>query len=119
MATSDGSDIPREPSAYSPSLHFAERFRDRYDEFNRHLDGEIVAGCIEDGTATVYTPHKVQLHETFGGVEYRLVVNPARGSVVSGYPVDVNEHQARESGRWSESELQDIREFLAQDPDDR
>jgi len=118
MATADDT-IPREPSAYRPCNHFAERFRDRYDKHNRHLDDEIVATCIRSGEVVHRQADKAHLEADFGGVRYRLVVNPATGQAITGHPVAIDEHTAQQSGRWSSTQLADIRAFLAADPDDR
>jgi len=114
MATTDDNSIPREPSAYRPTLHFIERFRDRYDEHNRHLDEEIVATTIREGTVTHRQADKVHVESTFGGVRYRLAL-ATDGRVITGHPVRMDEDTARESGRWSADALSDIREFLAAD----
>lgn len=105
--------LPREPAAYRPSNHFAQRFHDRYDEFNRHLDGEIVATCIREGEVTHHQPDKAHLEADIGGVRYRLVVAPDEGAVITGHPVALDEDRARESGRWSSDQRADIRVFLA------
>ncbi|WP_058997823.1 hypothetical protein [Haloarcula sp. CBA1127] len=118
MATADN--CPREPSAYRPSLHFPERFHDRYEDDRppRHLDGEIVAGCITDGTANHDSGSSkiVWFRETFGGVTYRLVVDVDEREVVTGYPISINTKAARRSGRWTATQVEDIREFIATDP---
>jgi len=112
------SDIPREPSAYRPGIHFGERFHDRYEDDRppRHLDGGIVSGCIERGTPTERAPGIYWLRETFGGVTYRLVVNTDDGEVITGYPIAINTDVAQESGRWSSQQIEDIREFIVTDP---
>lgn len=120
MATASdnrGPDVPRDPSFYSPTLHFGERFKDIYDEFNRHLDGEIVNTCITEGTAQRVGPEKVTLRSTIAGVTYRLVVNPSTGDVLSGYPISINTRYAQETGRWSEAQIDDILEFLRNTPE--
>jgi len=116
MATTDS--VPREPSAFRPSNHFAERFKGRnYDDRPpRHLDGEIINGCISRGTTTRQGSGIVWFRETFAGVTYRLVANVDKGVVVTGYPISVNTKHARESGRWSAEQIDDIREFIATDP---
>lgn len=104
--------IPRSPSAYRPTCHFTSRFHDRYsDAPPRHLDAEIVATCIREGTASRSTREKWELRETFDGVTYVLVVNPTEKTVVSGYPESVSD-DAGDNGRWTEGELDDIRSFL-------
>lgn len=118
MATTD-SNPPREPSAYRPSLHFPERFHDRYDDERppRHLDDEIVRGCIEDGE--MRSPpgtSKALFRETFGGVDYRLVVDLADREVVTGYPIEIRTDEARDSGRWTPQQIEDIRRFIATNP---
>jgi len=108
--------LPRDPSAYRPSTHFGQRFRDRYDDRDRHLDGEIVDGCIEHGDAKKVNAGIYHLRETFGGATYRLVVDVDDREVVTGYPVSINTEHARRSGRWTSQEIEDIREFIASDP---
>ena len=110
--------LPREPSAYRPSLHFPERFRDRYEDDRppRHLDDEIVRGCIEVGSVTEADPGIAWFRETFGGVTYRLVVDTDDREVITGYPISINTEAAQRSGRWSTTQIADIREFIASDP---
>ena len=118
MATSN-SNVPREPSAYRPSIHFPERFHDRYEDERppRHLDDEIVRGCIEDGEMRRPAGSSVVLfRERFGGVDYRLVASLAKQEVVTGYPVEIHTDEARESGRWTKQQIEDIRRFIATDP---
>jgi len=118
MSTDVQSPFPREPSAFRPSLHFPERFNDRYEDDRppRHLDDEIVRGCIEDGSPKKVNRGIYHLHETFGGIIYRLVVDVDDQEVITGYPVEVDSVAARESGRWSSQQIADIREFIATDP---
>ncbi|MDF9748386.1 hypothetical protein [Natrinema salsiterrestre] len=116
--STDAQSPPREPSAYRPSLHFPERFNDRYEDDRppRHLDDEIVRRCIEAGSVTEADPGTVWLRETFGGVTYRLVVDVGDREVITGYPISINTTAARRSGRWSTQQIADIREFIATDP---
>ncbi|MDS0280277.1 hypothetical protein NDI85_21060 [Halomicroarcula sp. S1AR25-4] len=116
MATADNP--PREPSAYRPTFHFTQRFHDRYEDDRppRHLDDEIVATCITDGAVTKADPGTVWFRATFGGVTYRLVVDVDVGEVVTGYPISINTEAARDSGRWTSEQIEDIREFIATDP---
>jgi len=118
MAATDGTGLPREPSAYRPSLHFPERFHDRYEDDRppRHLDDEIVAGCICHGDVRRPADDTALFRETFGGVTYRLVVDSEDHEVVTGYPIGINTEAARASGRWSPQQIEDIREFIATDP---
>jgi len=104
---------PREPSAYRPTVHFQERLRDAYDEYNRHLDGEIIERCIRQGDVKRTGRDIYHFRETVAGVTYRLVVNVRKDVVVTAHPVGINTEAARESGRWSASQIADIREFLA------
>ena len=107
--------VPRDPASYRPGIHFGERFHDKYDEHNRHLDGEIVSGCIEHGASKKVNADVFHLRETFGGVTYRLVVNVAKGEVITGYPISINTHTARDSGRWTRQQIEDILAFLRDD----
>jgi len=112
------SDYPRESSAYRPSTHFPIRFHDRYEDERppRHLDDEIVRGCIEDGAAREADPGTVWFRETFGGATYRLVIDIEMREVVTGYPISINTEAAQRSGRWTSQQIEDIREFIATDP---
>lgn len=107
---------PREPSAYRPTLHFKERFEDAFDEHRRHLDGEIVRRCITDGEVVTQGRNAVRFVEDIEGVTYAIVVNPRSRCVASGYPVSLDWTSAAESGRWTESQLEDINAFLADSP---
>lgn len=112
-------DLPRDPSAYRPSVHFGERFHDRYEDDRppRHLDGDIVSGCIEHGDVTIPAEERyVHFRETFGGVTYRLVVEREEQAVVTGYPIGINTEAAAASGRWTSEQIDDIHEFIATDP---
>lgn len=105
--------VPREPSAYRPTNHFRDRFRDAHDETPRHLDDEIVRECIKNGTVEKVNREKYRFREWFGGVEYAIVVATDRGVVLTGHPVAIDEDTAWESGRWTTDQLDDIRSFLA------
>lgn len=109
-------DIPREPSAYRPTLHFKSRFEDAFDEFDRHLDGEIIRRCITEGELTVQDDHTTLFETTIAGVGYRIVVNPKNRTCVSGFPTSINWETALDSGRWSRNQLEDIEEFLEAKP---
>lgn len=110
------SDVPREPSAYRPTLHFKSRFEDAFDEFHRHLDGEIIRRCITEGEHTRQDDSTSLFETTIAGVSYRIVVNPKNRTCVSGFPTDINWETALDSGRWSRSQLEDIDEFLEAKP---
>jgi hypothetical protein len=111
-------DLPRDPSAYRPGIHFTARFHDRYEDDRppRHLDEEIVRTCIEEGAARSGDGNAVWLRDTFGGVDYRIVVNPDTKQLVTGYPVAIDREEAWLSGRWTTPQLNDIEEFIATDP---
>lgn len=112
------SDVPRDPSAFRPTPHFTERFHDRYEDElpPRHLDGDIVSGCIQEGSIDAQPGGKVAFRETFGGVTYLLVVDPTDREVVTGYPIAINTDVASASDRWSSREVDDIHEFIRHDP---
>lgn len=119
MATEKHS-IPRDPSEWRPTNHFTERFRNRGDGPDRHLDGEIVRECIEEGSVR-WSPDKqlLWLRATVGGVTYRLVANPDKQALVTGYPISINTVAARKSGRWSSTAIEEIRQFISEsDTDD-
>lgn len=113
------SDVPREPSAYRPTLHFKRRFEDAFDEHRRHLDGEIVRRCITEGELTKQDSHTSLFETVVGGVTYRIVVNPRNGTCVSGFPVAIDWGTALDSGRWSKTQLEEIEAFLEAKPDPR
>lgn len=117
MSTQAG-DVPRDPSAFRPSLHFPERFHDRYEDDRppRHLDDEIVADCIKHGEVRPGPGGVVWLRKTFDAVTYRLVVDIESREVVTGYPIGINTDAAKRSGRWTSEQVEDIREFIATDP---
>jgi hypothetical protein len=118
MATTDSP--PREPSAYHPTNHFGDTLRDREgdDRPPRHLDGEIINGCISDGTARKVNAGVHHFTATFGGVEYTLAIDTDGREVITGYPSALDEAAARESARWSSQQIEDIREFIETDPRD-
>ncbi|AAM88764.1 hypothetical protein PhiCh1p91 [Natrialba phage PhiCh1] len=113
------SDIPRDPSAYRATLHFKSRFEDAFDDYNRHLDGEIVRRCITEGELTQQDYHTSLFESVIGGVTYRIVVNPRNGTCVSGFPVAIDWQTALDSGRWTRIQLKEIEEFLDAKPNPR
>lgn len=116
-ASNAGEDIPRKPSAYRPTCHFTIRFKDNYThEPPRYLDGEIVERCIREGTPSVRAPNKCELRATFDGVRFVLVVNPQKGTVITGYPERVYSDAGSE-GRWTSEELTHLRAFIEAKPE--
>jgi len=111
-----GAELPRDPSAYRPSIHFGQQATDAGTDRPRHLDGDIIDGCIERGDATKVNAGVYHLRETFAGVTYRLVVDVDDREVVTGYPISVNTEAARRSDRWTSTEIDEIRHFIATDP---
>ncbi|RQG93749.1 hypothetical protein [Natrarchaeobius oligotrophus] len=108
--------LPREPSAWRPETHFGQKIKGLNGDRKRHLDGDIVRGCIERGTATKVNRDIYHLREEFGGVSYTLVVDAATREVITGYPDAIDADAARESGRWSSQQIADIQHFIATDP---
>ncbi|WP_135830651.1 hypothetical protein [Halorussus halobius] len=106
------SDVPREPSAYRPTNHFRDRFRDATDSPPRHLDGEIVRECITRGEVARRDASTVGFRREFSGVAYVIVVNPESGTCVTGHPVALDWQTASGSDRWTREQLHDIDEFL-------
>lgn len=112
MSTDSQSEpVPREPSAFRPSTHFAQQAKNCGTDHNRHLDGEIIDGCITDGKQTQVGPSVYWLRETFDAVTYRLVVDISKREVVTGYPIGIDPQAARR-GRWSSDQIADILAFL-------
>lgn len=113
-------DLPRDPSAWRPTNHFAERVKDLYtNEPPRHLDGDIIEGCIREGKATHSGTQRgvYYLDHAVGGVTYRLVVAERKGLVLTGYPIAIDETVAETSPRWTPDELRDIRAHIDADID--
>lgn len=115
---------PRQPIAYTPTLHFGEKFDDKYDEHDRYLDDDVVRECIENGETYARseliddgefdpTAGPVYFRATVGGVTFRLVIDVDDREVITGFPIGVQPESAIESGRWSRSDVDGIREFLA------
>jgi len=105
---------PRKPDAYAPSNHFVGHVRNRSEGPDRHIDGDIIRACIENGDVRPH-PHddaKRYFRRTVDAVTYRLVVNVEEGVVVTGYPIGINPEAARDSGRWSSAQIRDILDFL-------
>jgi len=109
---------PREPSAYHPTNHFGETVRDRVgdDRPPRHLDGDIIDGCITEGSVRKVNAGVHHFVATFAGVEYTLAIDTDDREVITGYPSAIDEATARQSVRWSPQQIEDIREFIATDP---
>jgi hypothetical protein len=114
------SDVPRDPEAYRPSLHFPERFHDRYEDDRppRHLDDEIVDTCITEGDLRRPEPDIALFRHDFGGVDYRLVATLDDNEVVTGYPVEIDTKAAEQSGRWTPDQIDDIEMFIRTNPID-
>ena len=104
-------DVPREPSAYRPTVHFAQQAKNSGTDHNRHLDGEIIDGCITRGKQTQVAPGIYWFRETFDAVTYRLVIDTDEREVVTGYPIGIDPATARR-GRWSDDQIEDILAFL-------
>lgn len=110
---SSESPLPRAPSAFSPSTHFAQRFRGPgADGFDRHLDGEIVRRCIEDGDLRKVNRDKWRFEADIAGVEYALVVRQSTQDVITGHPIALDHERAAASSRWSSEQLTEIQTFL-------
>jgi hypothetical protein len=115
--TSVSDSVPREPSAFRPSIHFAGRQKDLGTDRNRHLDGDIINGCITDGERDQRTDAVYWLRETFDAVTYRLVVNVEEGEVITGYPIGIDPEAATQPGsRWTDEQVEDILHFIRTDP---
>lgn len=111
-ASESGEEIPRDPSAYSPSLHFAQ---DVLPDDRRQLDGDVIDACIEEGRVIEQPDGRVYYRKTIAGVTFRLVASPSVGHVITAYPIGVNPDHALETGRWSPAEVEAVREFLSED----
>lgn len=113
---SRGDGIPRDPGAYSPSTHFGQQYSDAGTDRKRHLDGDIINGCIRHGTIRKVDASTRWFRETFDGVTYRLVVDVDMREVITGYPIGVNTEVAGQSPRWTSTQIEDIQHFIRTDP---
>jgi hypothetical protein len=105
--------LPREPSAFSPTTHFGQRLRGPgADGYDRHLDGEIVRRCIEEGTLRKVNRDRYRFETDIDGVEYALVVRASTKDVITGHPVALDRDRARASSRWSTEQISEIEAFL-------
>ncbi|MFC4549398.1 MULTISPECIES: hypothetical protein [Halorussus] len=110
-------EVPREPSAFHPSIHFGQQTTDAGTDRKRHLDGEIIDGCIERGDRRKRTDSIYWLRETFDAVTYRLVVNIDDNEVITGYPIGIDPNAAKQLGsRWTDDQVEDILHFIRTDP---
>jgi len=107
-STSAGEPVPRDPSAYRPTNHFRDRFRDATDDPPRHLDGEIVRTCITEGRIDRRDSDAVRFKAAFDGVTYVIVADPEHGTVLTGFPTALDWQTAIKSNRWTRSQLEDI-----------
>lgn len=116
--------VPRQPIAYTPTVHFGEKFDDKYDEHDRYLDDDVVRECIENGDTYArselvddgdFDPEAGPLYfrATVEAVTFRLVIDVDDREVITGFPIGVDTDRALDSGRWSRSDVDGIREFLA------
>lgn len=109
--------VPRDPSAFRPSIHFGGRQKDLGTNRNRHLDGDIINGCITDGDRDQRTDSVYWLRQTFDAATYRLVVDVDEMEVITGYPTDIDTETAAKPGsRWTDKQVEDIRHFIESDP---
>lgn len=111
-ATESGEEPPRDPSAYCPSLHFAN---DVVPQERRHIDGEVIDTCIEEGKVLSQPDGRVYYRATLAGITYRLVASPAKREVITAYPIGINTEVALESGRWSSSDVEDVRQHISEE----
>jgi hypothetical protein len=118
MSTETSSEpVPREPGAFRPSIHFGQQSKDTGTDRNRHLDGDIIDGCIEHGERRQQTKSVYWLRETFDAVTYRLVVDIQEGEVITGYPIGIDPQAARRlDSRWTDGQVEDILHFIRTDP---
>lgn len=65
-------ELPRDPSAYRPSNHFAQQYKSR---INPEPTPDVVRRCIEDGTQKRRAPGIYHLDATVDGVAWRVVVD--------------------------------------------
>lgn len=112
----DGVEIPRRPAAYHPSIHFGQQAKDAGSDRRRHLDGDIIDGCIERGEIRRADTSTWFFRETFDGVTYRLVVDVLEREVITGYPISVNTDVAHSSPRWTHQQIEDVQHFIVTDP---
>ena len=109
--------VPRDPSAFRPAIHFGQQKTDAGTDRNRHLDGEIINGCIERGDRRKVDTDVYWLKETFDAVTYRLVVDLAEREVITGYPIGIDPNAAKKPGtRWTHEQVEDILHFIRTDP---
>ena len=113
MATQQ-STIPREPSAYRPGNHFAQRVKG-YGDRDRHLDGDIINSCIQDGRVFRTTSGNHKFVRWFDGVQYCLIIDLPAREVVTGFPAAIDTEAARRSDRWTDDQIDDIQHFIATD----
>lgn len=114
MATTP-SNVPREPSAYSPGNRFGQLYKGLTgNDPDPHLDGDIVAGCLLEGDTRETSDGIWHFEHEFAGVRYRLVVDLPDREIVAGYPVAIDEAAVAGTSRWSERALADIRARLDQ-----
>lgn len=99
--------LPREPSAWSPTPHLGDRVR----KPSRFLDGDAIRACIEEGVRHELGNGYVATEQWVDGVHYRLVLDPETREVVTGYPQGVDQEVALASG-WTEGQLQEVREAI-------
>jgi len=109
--------VPRDPSAFRPSPHFGTKVKDLGTDRNRHLDGDIINGCIKHGERRKVGAGLYHLRETFDAATYRLVVDVDDREVITGYPISINSEAARQvDSRWSHDQVEDILHFIRTDP---
>lgn len=83
MSTSEG--IIRDPSEYTPSIHFTQRFKQK----KRKLTGDVIRECITEGEATVdEKTGAIKYRSTVDGTRYCLVADPETREVCTAYPED-------------------------------
>ncbi|ELZ84443.1 hypothetical protein C453_12891 [Haloferax elongans ATCC BAA-1513] len=99
---------PAEFSAYSASIHVIQHAKGLSKGPNRHISGDIIRECIEDGTPRKVNRHTWRFETDIDGVEFATVVATDEHEIVTAHPVSVDHDVASDTGRWTPDDLADI-----------
>lgn len=103
-------DYPNQPQLYTPLRHFFQRFK----EPARHLNAEVINETINFGDVRDNGDGCACFRKEWDGVAYYLIAGfheEGYRVIVTGWPHLHSRRIAKESGKWSAKELDEIEEL--------
>ncbi|ELZ96042.1 hypothetical protein C440_05612 [Haloferax mucosum ATCC BAA-1512] len=99
---------PAEFAAYSPTRHVIQHAKGLSKGPNRHVSGDLIRECIEDGVPKKVNRHKWRFQKRIGGVDFVTVVATDAHEILTAHPIAVDRPKAERRGYWSATELDDL-----------